>query len=242
METHASIEIKADASASAEIKKADADASATIDLPTQFNNLNQIINIFKTQLNDIQNQVKAIEKNVKKEMKNSQQSQAKEVKKSTSALPIGFAKPAKVSDELCIFMNRPVGSEISRTDATQYLLKYIRTHGLQEMDDRKKIKLDETLSKLWGFRPPTMTEGGFRPPTTTEGGFRPPTTTEGGFRPPTTTGFRPPTTTEEDGEAGFERAEPLGFERAEPSEFIVVGGRNPLSYYNLQTYLNCHFI
>ena len=82
------------------------------------------------------------------------------------------------------------------------------------MDDRKKIKLDETLSKLWGFRPPTTTEGGFRPPTTTE----------------------------EDGEAGFERAEPLGFERAEPSEFIVVGGRNPLSYYNLQTYLNYHFI
>ena len=191
------------ASASAEIKKADAsaEASATIDLPTQFNNLNQIINIFKTQLNDIQNQVKAIEKNVKKEMKNSQQSQAKEVKKSTSTLPIGFAKPAKVSDELCIFMNRPVGSEISRTDATQYLLKYIRTHGLQEMDDRKKIKLDETLSKLWGFRPPT------------------------------TRGFRPPTTIEEDGEAGIERAEPLGFERAEP-----------FTYYNLQTYLNYHFI
>ena len=194
MESHASIEIKSDASASVEINKADvsADASASVDLPTQFNNLNQIINIFKTQLNDIQNQVKTIEKNVKKEMKNSQQTQAKEVKKSNS-IPIGFAKPAKVSDELCIFMNRPVGSEISRTDATQYLLKYIRTHGLQEMDDRKKIKLDETLSKLWGFRPPT--------------------------------------TTEEDGEAGIERAEPLGFERAEP-----------FTYYNLQTYLNYHFI
>ena len=193
------------ASASAEIKKADtsADASASIDLPTQFNNLNQIINIFKTQLNDIQNQVKTIEKNVKKEMKNSQQTQAKEVKKSTSTPPIGFAKPAKVSDELCIFMNRPVGSEISRTDATQYLLKYIRTHGLQEMDDRKKIKLDETLSKLWGFRPPTTIEGGFRPPTTTE----------------------------EDGEARIERAEPLGFERAPP-----------FTYYNLQTYLNHHFM
>ena len=192
------------ASASAEIKKADtsAEASATIDLPTQFNNLNQIINIFKTQLNDIQNQVKTIEKNVKKEMKNSQQTQAKEVKKSNS-IPIGFAKPAKVSDELCIFMNRPVGSEISRTDATQYLLKYIRTHGLQEMDDRKKIKLDETLSKLWGFRPPTTIEGGFRPPTTTE----------------------------EDGEARIERAEPLGFERAPP-----------FTYYNLQTYLNHHFM
>lgn len=206
MESNVSVEIKADASsASAEIKKADAsaDASATIDLPTQFNNLNQIINIFKTQLNDIQNQVKTIEKNVKKEMKNSQQTQAKEVKKSTSTPPIGFAKPAKVSDELCIFMNRPVGSEISRTDATQYLLKYIRTHGLQEMDDRKKIKLDETLSKLWGFRPPATIEGRFRPPTTTE----------------------------EDGEAGIERAQPLGFERAPP-----------FTYYNLQTYLNYHFI
>ena len=71
------------------------------------------------------------------------------------------------------------------------------------MDDRKKIKLDETLSNLWGFRPPTTIEGGFRPPTTTE----------------------------EDGEAGIERAEPLGFERAEP-----------FTYYNLQTYLNYHFI
>jgi chromatin remodeling complex protein RSC6 len=210
MESNVSVEIKADASAEASVE-IKADASATIDLPTQFNNLNQIINIFKTQLNDIQNQVKTIEKNVKKEMKNSQQTQAKEVKKSTSTPPIGFAKPAKVSDELCIFMNRPVGSEISRTDATQYLLKYIRTHGLQEMDDRKKIKLDETLSKLWGFRPPTTR--GFRPPTTIEWGFR------------------PPTTTEEDGEAGIERAEPLGFERAPP-----------FTYYNLQTYLNHHFM
>jgi chromatin remodeling complex protein RSC6 len=193
MESQASFEIKADASASVEIKKTDAsasveikkadasaDASASVDLPTQFNNLNQIINIFKTQLNDIQNQVKAIEKNVKKEMKNSQQqSQAKEVKKSTS-IPIGFAKPVKVSAELCIFMNRPVGSEISRVDATQYLLKYIREHKLQEMNERKKINPDETLSKLLGR------------------------------------GFRPPTTTEEGGEAGFERAEPLGFERAHP--------------------------
>ena len=199
----ASIEIKADASATVEINKADtsADASASVDLPTQFNNLNQIINIFKTQLNDIQNQVKAIEKNVKKEMKNSQQqSQAKEAKKSTS-IPIGFAKPAKVSAELCIFMNRPVGSEISRVDATQYLLKYIREHGLQEMTERKKIKLDETLSKLLGR------------------------------------GVKPPTTTEECGEVGE-----AGIEMAEPSGFIVVGERNPLTYYNLQTYLNHHFI
>jgi len=190
-----SIENKPDGSGSIENKP---DAS---DLTTQFNNLNQIINIFKTQLNDIQNQVKAIEKNVKKELKNSQQQQSKETKKSSASItiPIGFAKPTKVSAELCCFMNRPVGSAISRTDATQYILKYIRDHGLQEMDDRKKINPDETLSKLLG-----------------RGVSR-------GFRPPTTTmGFRPPTTTE-DGEAGFERAEPF-------------------TYYNLQTYLNPHFI
>ena len=185
-----SIENKPDGSGSIENKP---DGS---DLTTQFNNLNQIINIFKTQLSDIQNQVKAIEKNVKKELKNSQQQQSKETKKSSASItiPIGFAKPTKVSAELCCFMNRPVGSAISRTDATQYILKYIRDHGLQEMDDRKKINPDETLSKLLGR------------------------------------GFRPPTTTE-DGEAGFERAEPSGFERAEP-----------FTYYNLQTYLNPHFI
>ena len=177
-----SIENKPDGSGSIENKP---DAS---DLTTQFNNLNQIINIFKTQLNDIQNQVKAIEKNVKKELKNSQQQQSKETKKSSASItiPIGFAKPTKVSAELCCFMNRPVGSSISRTDATQYILKYIRDHGLQGMDDRKKINPDETLSKLLGR------------------------------------GFRLPTTTDE-GEAGFERAEPF-------------------TYYNLQTYLNPHFI
>ena len=174
----ASCEIKADASC--EIK---ADA---IDLPTQFNNLNQIINIFKTQLNDIQTHIKTIEKNVKKELKNSHQPQPqpKEGKKITS-IPIGFAKPVKVTDELCIFMNLPIGSEISRTDATQYITKYIRDHGLQEMTNRKKINPDETLSKLWGFRPPT--------------------------------------TTEEGGESGFERVEPF-------------------TYFNIQTYLNRHFI
>ena len=64
--------------------------------------------------------------------------------------PSGFAKPAKVSDELCSFMGKDSGTEIARTEVTQYLIQYIKDHNLQFEENKKVIVPDDTLKNLLG--------------------------------------------------------------------------------------------
>jgi chromatin remodeling complex protein RSC6 len=68
----------------------------------------------------------------------------------TNRKPCGFARPTKVSDEMCEFMNVPTGTLISRTDVTKSLIKYIKENQLTDEENRRKIKPDETLYKLFG--------------------------------------------------------------------------------------------
>ena len=63
-------------------------------------------------------------------------------------IPLGFAKPSKVSSELCKFMKRDVGTEIARTEVTQYLIQYIKDNSLQFEGNKKIIVPDSTLKKL----------------------------------------------------------------------------------------------
>ena len=43
--------------------------------------------------------------------------------------PSGFAKPVKVTKELCEFMNQTEGTEIARTEVTRALVFYIKEYG-----------------------------------------------------------------------------------------------------------------
>ena len=67
--------------------------------------------------------------------------------------PSGFAKPTKVSKELCTFMDKPDGTEIARTEVTKTLINYIKTHNLLEEGEtsKKKIVPDEKLKLLLGL-------------------------------------------------------------------------------------------
>ena len=62
--------------------------------------------------------------------------------------PSGFAKPGPVSDELRKFLSLEKGEEISRTQVTKRITAYCKEHGLQQEDDKRKITLDPTLTKL----------------------------------------------------------------------------------------------
>ena len=126
----------------------------------QFNQINDCLTLFKLQLNSLQKMVNEIEKDVKKEIskkiKNEKENKTdKKVRK-----PSGFAKPGKVSDELCEFMDIPKGSEIARTQVTKRLVEYIKENKLSEnkniiVPDEKLTKLldidDETKEKLTYF-------------------------------------------------------------------------------------------
>ena len=47
-----------------------------------------------------------------------------------------------------MFLRKPVGTLLARTEVTTAVTNYIRTHKLQDMTQRKKIKPDEALSTL----------------------------------------------------------------------------------------------
>ena len=57
-----------------------------------------------------------------------------------------------VTDELCIFMNIPVGTKVSVKNAVEYVMDYIKTNRLSPPADRTKITLDYNLSALFNIR------------------------------------------------------------------------------------------
>jgi len=121
-------------------------------MTSQFNIINDSLTLFKMQISTIQQQLRNLEKNVKKELKNIKKDKKNVVVK-TKRAPSGFAKPTKVTKELCDFMDRPEGSEIARTEVTKVLVDYIKKNNLLEQgeDTKNKIVPDEKLKNLLGL-------------------------------------------------------------------------------------------
>ena len=113
----------------------------------QFDGIVQTLATFRQSITALQTQIRGLEKSVRKEMKTLKKEASKNRNKGNRK-PSGFAKPSRVSDELCIFMNKDKGTEIARTEVTQFLIKYINEHSLQYPENKKVILPDATLKKL----------------------------------------------------------------------------------------------
>lgn len=114
-----------------------------------FGNIVSNLSTFKTQITTLQNQIRTLEKYVKKEFKTLN----KEVEKNKlkgNRKPSGFAKPTQVSTELCNFMKKDIGTEIARTEVTQYIIQYIKDNELQNPINKKIIKPNIELKELLG--------------------------------------------------------------------------------------------
>lgn len=129
------------------------------ELFNEFTTINNTLTLFKMQINTVQQQVRTLEKNVKKELKTCQKSVKPVILKAKKA-PSGFAKPTRVTKELCEFMNKPEGTEIARTEVTKVLVNYIKTNNLQEqtIDSKNKIVPDDKLKNLLGLNVQEMNE------------------------------------------------------------------------------------
>lgn len=90
---------------------------------------------------------KALEKRWGRELKNAQKSK-KRAKRGGNRSPSGFVKPTKISDELARFLEKPLGTEMARTEVTKEINNYIRANGLQDKDNGRKIIPDGKLSSL----------------------------------------------------------------------------------------------
>ena len=111
----------------------------------KFNDVVITLGSFKKTITELQTQMRELEKSVKKEIKNVRKENNRKRAKKT---PSGFAKPSKVSDELCLFMNKECGTEIARTEVTQFIISYIKNNYLQCEENKKIIKPDAKLRSL----------------------------------------------------------------------------------------------
>ena len=71
-------------------------------------------------------------------------------KKPTEKKPRGFARPVKVSDDVCDFLKRERGTLLSRTEVTKYLIQYIAENQLQDPEKKTVIHPDDSLRKILG--------------------------------------------------------------------------------------------
>ena len=130
-------------------KKQDIDNADDSDIFEQFDNIISNLSDFRSQVNGIQQQLKLLEKNVKKQMKGLKKDIDKKKSKGNKK-PSGFAKPSKVTKELCEFMNKSEGTEIARTEVTRALVNYIKNNNLQNENNNKIITPDLKLKFLLG--------------------------------------------------------------------------------------------
>ena len=121
------------------------------DMFLQFENVINQLGLMKNQITGIQQNIKQLEKNVKKQMKGLKKNFEKKTKNKGNRQPSGFAKPSKVTKELCEFMNKAEGSEIARTEVTRALVAYIKENKLENAKNSKIISPDEKLKILLGL-------------------------------------------------------------------------------------------
>lgn len=91
---------------------------------------------------------RSLEKKWQRELKVSQKQNSKRKRKAGNRAPSGFVKPTKISDELAKFLEKPVGSEMARTEVTRDINKYIRSNNLQDKENGRKINPDSKLTTL----------------------------------------------------------------------------------------------
>jgi chromatin remodeling complex protein RSC6 len=120
------------------------------ELYDQFEGIVNGLNIVKTQITALQQNLKHLEKCVKKQMKGLKKEVIKNKNKGNRK-PSGFATPSRVTKELCTFMNKEEGTEIARTEVTKALVCYIKQHHLENTTNSKIITPDETLKGLLGL-------------------------------------------------------------------------------------------
>lgn len=111
-----------------------------------FNIINDSLTLFKMQISTVQQQLRSLEKDIKKELKSKKNSKKKI--SSSPKKPSGFAKPTKVTKELCEFLEQPEGTEIARTEVTKSLIQYIKINKLQNNDVGTIIVPDDKLKTL----------------------------------------------------------------------------------------------
>jgi chromatin remodeling complex protein RSC6 len=133
------------------VEPAAAPAAPSTTLDDDLKNVLSTLTTLRETVSTMITEVKRLDKRVHREIKDARKRKRKakldengnEVKRGPSIFEI----PQKVSDELCKFLGKPTGTQISRSNVTKEVNAYIKTHNLKNKHD---IKPDAALRKLLG--------------------------------------------------------------------------------------------
>jgi hypothetical protein len=104
------------------------------------------VNLLSSNFKEVQLLLKVLSKDYEKQQKIIEKAQKKRQNAKNS--PSGFAKPNKISDELCDFIGVPHGTEKSRTDITRFINAYVKEHNLNKPENKRFILPDDKLKKI----------------------------------------------------------------------------------------------
>lgn len=116
-----------------------------------FDELVNKVNSFAVMVKETQVLLKALSKEYERMKKTVEKTERKRANARTN--PNGFAKPAKITDEMHEFLGIPKGTEISRTDVTRRVNAYIKEHNLYNPTNKRIILPDAKLRKILGAAP-----------------------------------------------------------------------------------------
>lgn len=113
---------------------------------TLISELTDKISSVQLEMKSIQQTLKLITKEYEKQKKVIAKVQRK--RENAKKSPSGFAKPCKISNELCKFVGIPEGSERSRTDITRFINAYVKEKNLNNPENRREFFPDEKLRAI----------------------------------------------------------------------------------------------
>lgn len=120
-------------------------------LVAEFNAQVAKVNDLRNQLGVVLGDMKKMEKRLSRELKRAgrrRRTRAPALDEAGNPLPKKpsvFTKPQQITDDLCVFLGKPKGTQISRSDVTRGVMDYVKKHSLNNKQD---INPDAALRKL----------------------------------------------------------------------------------------------
>lgn len=121
-----------------------------VEVVDPFTVLEEKLSLLAAALKEVQAQLKVAKK--QNDAYRRTQDRINNKRKNAKSAPNGFAKPTKISDELCEFLKAPKNTEKARTDVTKAIHSYVQEKKLSDPTNKRIILAhkDETLKKLLG--------------------------------------------------------------------------------------------
>ncbi len=130
-----------------------AQTSSELSINDEFEKVLTALSDMSKQVKDLKAQVKALQKHANKEHKDLEKAAKGKRKKGGNGdkpkrAPSGFAKPTRLSPELCVFLGVDSDTELARTEVTKKITTYVKEHDLQKPENKKIILPDSKLGGL----------------------------------------------------------------------------------------------